>query len=43
MVDMEKMMTVLGPIIEKIVFLVTMLIPLAMMYFAGKYGFNWAR
>jgi hypothetical protein len=37
--DMEKVMTVAGPIIERIVSLITMLVPLVIMYFAGKYGF----
>ena len=36
---MEKVMVVVGPIIERLVGLITMLIPLVMMYFAGKYGF----
>jgi hypothetical protein len=43
MVDMEKVMAVAGPIIERLVSLVTMLIPLVLMYFSGKYLFVWGK
>lgn len=40
---MEKAMMVAGPIIEKIVSLVTMLIPIALLFIVGKYGYIWAK
>jgi predicted membrane-bound mannosyltransferase len=39
----EKAMTIVGPIIEKLIGLVTMILPLAILAVVGFYGYNYAK